>query len=366
MPSVTMSIRQAFDLALEHHRAGRLAEAKQIYLQILGHEPDDPDALQLLGLIAHDENRHDEAIELIARAAALNPAVAEYQCNLGVALWGAGRRDEAIAAYRSAVNLDPSHALAHVNLGNALKEQGEFGEAAHAFQNALLLDPGMVDVLVNLGSALKEQGLLDEAIAAYLEAIRLAPDFAEAHSQLGFARSLQGQPDEAIASYRRAITLNPGSSAYQSQLLQTFHYHPGYDAALILEEHLRWSRQHAEPLKQFIQPHQNDRDPDRPLRIGYVSADFRTHACAFCLEHLLAAHDPRNFEVICYAQVVRPDEVTRRIQSHARLWRSTVGVPDEALAAIIRGDRVDILIDLKVHTAENRLLVFAPSPRRCK
>jgi len=357
-----MSIRQAFDLALEHHRSGRLAEAKRIYLQILAQEPSDPDALQLLGLIAHDESRHEEAVDLIGRAAALNPAVAEYQSSLGVALWGAGRRDEAVAAYRAAVKLDQNCVDAHVNLGNALKDQGQHGEAGAEYRYALLRKPGMADVPVNLGGALQEQGQLDEAIAAYVEAMRLAPDDAQAHSHLGFARCLQGQLDQAIESYRRAIALNPESPAFQSQLLQTLHYHPGYNVAAIYQEHLRWSRQHAEPLKRFIQPHENDRDPTRPLRIGYVSADFRTHACAFCLEHLMASHDPLQFEIVCYAEVARPDEVTRRIEPHARLWRTTVGMSDEQLAAHIRGDRVDILVDLKVHTAENRLLVFARKP----
>jgi protein O-GlcNAc transferase len=362
MPSITMSIRQAFDLALEHHRSGRLAEAKQIYLQILAQEPNDPDALQLLGLIAHDEGRHENAVELIGRAATLNPAAADYHGNLGVALWGAGRWDEAVAAYRRAVDLGPAHALGHVNLGNALKDRGEYGQAAAAYRKALQLDPTMVEVLVSLGHVLKEQGQLDEAIAHYLQAIRLAPEFAEAHSQLGFARSLQGQLDQAIDCYRKAIALNPESPAYQSQLLQTLHYHPGFDVAEIYQEHVRWSRQHAEPLLLFSEPHENDRDPDRPLRIGYVSADFRTHACAFCLEHVIAAHDRRQFEITGYSEVAWPDAVTRRIESHTRSWRTTVGMSDEQLAAQIRGDHIDILVDLKVHTAENRLLVFARKP----
>jgi len=362
MPTLVMSIQRAFELALQHHRLGRLAEAKRIYLQILAQAPDDPDALQLLGLIAHDEGRHAEAVELIGRAVALKPAVAEYRNNLGVALWGAGRWDQALAAYGAAVALAPEYADAHYNLGGALKDRGRFEEAVASYREAVRLKPDMVEAHVNLGIALKEQGHLDEAIAAYRDAIRLRPEYADAHYNLGFALALQGRLDQAIQSYRKAIDRNPDSAAYQSQLLQTLHYHPGYDMATIYQEHLRWSHEHAEPLRRFIQPHDNDRDPDRPLRIGYVSADLRNHACAFCLEPLLAAHDSRQFEVVCYAEVARPDEVTRHIQSHARTWRNTVGMSDEQLAAQIRGDRIDILVDLKVHTAENRLMVFARKP----
>ncbi|MFI5455208.1 MAG: tetratricopeptide repeat protein [Isosphaerales bacterium] len=362
MPTLVMSIQRAFELALQHHRSGRLAEAKRIYVQILDQAPDDPDALQLLGLIAHDEGRSQEAVELISRAVALKPAVAQYQCNLGVALWGSGRADEAVAAYRAAVALEPAYADAHYNLGSALKDQGRSQEAIAAYQAAIQLQPDMVEAHVNLGIALKDQGELDEAIAAYRDAIRLRPDWADAHYNLGFAVAIQGRLDEAIQSYRKALAREPNSAAYHSQLLQTLHYHPGYDVAMIYQEHLRWSQEHAEPLKRFIQPHQNDRNPDRPLRIGYVSADFRSHACAFCLEHLLTAHDRRQFELVCYAEVAHPDEVTRRIKAHARTWRNTVGMSDLQLAAQIRGDRIDILVDLKVHTAENRLMVFAHKP----
>jgi predicted O-linked N-acetylglucosamine transferase (SPINDLY family) len=357
-----MMLRQAFDLALRHHREGRLDLAEGIYVQILSQEPNDPDAWQLLGLIAHDRGRHEEAVASIGRAIALNPSVAAYHSNLGVALWGAGRHAEAVAAYRTAVGLDPDFADASYNLGDALRDQGLHEAAVDAYRRALRREPRMVEAQVNLGVALRELGRLDEAVAAYEEAIRLEPDCAEAHSHLGFARALQGCPDQALECYRRATALDPNRAAYQSQLLQTLHYHPGYDAAAIRAEHVRWGRQLAGRLGRSIRPHENDRDPDRRLRIGYVSADFHHHACSFYLEHLLAAHDPARFEVACYAEVARPDEVTRRCQAHARLWRNTVGVSDDQLAELIRGDAIDILVDLKVHTAENRLPVFARRP----
>ena len=246
-----------------------------------------------------------------------------------------------------------------------LKDRGRFEEAVAAYRAAIRLKPDMVEAHVNLGIVLKELGHLDEAIAAYQAAIRLRPDYADAHYNLGFGLALEGRLDEAIQSYRKAIDRDPECAAYQSQLLQTLHYHPSYDAAAIYQEHLRWSHEHAEPLRRFLQPHDNDRDPDRPLQLGYVSADFRNHACAFCLEPLLAAHDPGQFEVFCYAEVARPDEVTRRFQAHCRTWPTRLGMSDEQLAASIRGDRIDILVDLKVHTAENRLMVFGAetSPR---
>ena len=210
MPSITMSIRAAFDLAIQHHRSGRLSEAGQIYLQILAQEPDDPDALQLLGLIAHDEARFEEAIDLIGRAVALNPAVAEYHCNLGVAFSGAGRLDEAVAAYRAAIGVDPNFVDAHFNLGNALKDQEHYEQAVAAYREAIRLKPDMAEAHLNMGAGLNDLGQLDEAVAAFREAIRLVPDFAEAHYALGNALRKLKRLDEAVAAYEQAIRFRPG------------------------------------------------------------------------------------------------------------------------------------------------------------
>ena len=109
-------------------------------------------------------------------------------------------------------------------------------------------------------------------------------------------------------------------------------------------------------------PFANPRDPGRRLRVGYVSPDFRRHSVSYFLEPLLAAHDRAGFEIFCYAEVIQPDEVTARLQRHADHWLITAGMPDDALAARIRADGIDILIDLAGHTAGNRLPLFARRP----
>jgi len=172
----------------------------------------------------------------------------------------------------------------------------------------------------------------------------------------------KGELDEAIESFQRAIDLAPDDAAIHSNLLYTLHFHPGYDAAMIYEEHRRWNRQHAEPLKKFIQPHVNNRDPDRPLRIGYVSPDFRNHPIGKFLLPLQAAHDPDRFEVFCYSDVRRPDRLTELLRRHAKQWRNTVGLTHERAAQLIREDQIDILVDLTMHMAGNRMLLFARKP----
>jgi predicted O-linked N-acetylglucosamine transferase (SPINDLY family) len=140
------------------------------------------------------------------------------------------------------------------------------------------------------------------------------------------------------------------------------HFHPDYDAQRIAQEHSRWNRQHAEPLKQFIGPHRNGRIRDRRMRIGYVSPDLRQHSVAYFLENLLAHHDASSVEVFCYSDVIRPDATTARMQKLCAQWREIVGLKDTEVDQKVREDRIDILVDLAGHTANNRLLLFARKP----
>jgi predicted O-linked N-acetylglucosamine transferase (SPINDLY family) len=125
------------------------------------------------------------------------------------------------------------------------------------------------------------------------------------------------------------------------------------------EEHRRWNELHAEPLRKFVQPHTNDGDPDRRLRIGYLSADFRDHSVSRFLLPLFRNHNHEAYEIVCYSDVVKCDQVTDRLRALADRWNDTFGQTDERLADKVREDKIDILVDLAGHTAGNRLMVFA-------
>ena len=220
----------------------------------------------------------------------------------------------------------------------------------------------MAEAHSNLGIVLWDQGRLDEAIAACHRAIALKPDLAEAHNNLGNALKDQGRLDEALACFRRAVELKPDDSGAASNLVYSLHFHPDHDAPAILAEHRRWDAQFAAPLARLILPHTNEAAPDRRLRIGYVSPDFRDHVVGHNLLPLFREHDHRQFEIVCYADVIRPDALTRRFQEHADVWRDVVGRTDDEVAQLVREDRIDILVDLALHMARNRLLVFARKP----
>jgi len=323
-----MTLQQQFESGVSHHQAGRLAEAERFYRQVLALQPDHAEALHLLGMLAAQAGRLDVAVELIRRAIRIRPDFVNAHYNLGLALQDKGQLGEAVTSYRQAIQLQPDYAEAHSNLGIALTNMGQVEEAIASFRRAIRIKPGFAEAHYNLGNALRSEGQLEEVIACYRQAIRLRPELVEAHSNL----------------------------------VNTFLYHPGYDARMIHEEVRHWNQQHAEPLKKFIQPHHNNRDPERCLRIGYVSADFFDHASAFFLLPLFLHHDRRQVEVFCYSHQAHTDQVTQQMKDRVQHWRTTVGQPDAKIAAQIRQDQIDVLIDLKLHSGGNSLLMFAHKP----
>jgi predicted O-linked N-acetylglucosamine transferase (SPINDLY family) len=360
MPQLT--IQQALDLALRHYHAGQLGEAELVCRQILVQQPEQMEAMHLLGLIARRAGKNDIAADLIRRAIVLKPGCAEAHYNLGNALRDSGHLDQCIAAYGEAIALNPNYAEAHNHLGNALRENGQIDQAIAVLGRAIAVNPDLAEAHNNLAIALKDRRQLDEAVAACRRAIALRPDFAAAHCNLGNLFKDQGQLDEAIAAYRAGLALAPENFSIGSDLVYALHFHPAYDAGAIAGEHRRWNRRHAEPLASEIPPHQNDRSATRRLRVGYLSPDFREHVVGRNLLPLFLQHDHQQFEITCYSNLRRPDAMTSRFQENADCWRNIAGLTDAQAAALVRQDRIDILVDLTLHMANNRLLVFARKP----
>ena len=201
-----------------YHQAGQLAEAKAFYIQALNVEPDQAEALHLLGLLAHQVGQHKVAIETISRAIEIEPEVALYRCSLGNALKALGRRDEAIQAYTEAIHLDPRFPEAYYNLGGALVEAGRIDDAARAYSAAIGLKPDFAEAHYSLGTILLQRGSLDKASATYARAIRCKPDHAEAHANLGKTLQELGRLEEAMAAYDAAIRIKPAfAEAHSNQ-----------------------------------------------------------------------------------------------------------------------------------------------------
>ena len=225
------SITKAMQAAVEHHQAGRLPQAEAIYRQILQVVPNHPDALHLLGLIAHQAGKSEIAVELISKAIGVS-ASSQMFFNLGIALRAQGKLDAAIDCYRKALVLKPDYAEAHSNLGVALQEQGKLEDAVDSCRRALSLKPDFANAHYNLGLALQDQGKLDEAVESYRKALALKPDYAEAHGNLGVALQGQGKLDEAIEQYHRALLFKPDYAEAHGNLGAAFQAKGKFDAAI--------------------------------------------------------------------------------------------------------------------------------------
>jgi protein O-GlcNAc transferase len=389
------STDQLFEKAFDLQQAGRFHDAERLCRQILAANPQEGDALQLLGVLQVQQGKKQEGIELLRRALVFNPTAADCYLHLGVVLAETGRLDESISSLGHAIHLEPKLAAAHSNMARTLAKQGQWSQACAAFTEAAALEPNQPENFNNLGIALQTIGRLDEAIAAFDRAIQLQPDYAFAHNNRGNALLGQAKWEEAAEAYRqatriqprfagfwsnlanplssmgevqqaidcleRAIDLDPDEPKFLDNLIIQRHF---IDApkSLVTEELQSWNKQFAVPLRENIPEHQNYADPERPLRIGYVSADFWNHASAYFLDPLLRSHDSAQVEIFCYSQVASPDAVTQRLKSHTHHWRNILGQSDEELAEQIQQDQIDLLIDLKLHTADNRLLMFARKP----
>ena len=335
-----------------------MAEAEACFQRVLLTQPDNAESHNSLGGVLAKQGRLKDAEQCFRRALQLRPENVQALTNLGLARFEQGDLQEAQACFERAVALRPDDGMPHNYLGIIHGLLGRETEAIAYFEQALRVRPGYADVFNNLGNVFRQQNLLDEAVACYGQALRLQPDFAKPHHNLGNALLEQGRPTEAIARYREALRLAPDSYSTHSNVLFCLCHDPASSAADLFEEHRRWGDLHGTPAEPFA-PHGNDRAPDRRLRIGYVSPDFRAHAVASFVEPLLRNHDPAAVEVFCYADVAAADGVTRRLSSLAHVWRPTFGLPDQQLAEQIRNDCIDILVDLAGHTANHRLRVFA-------
>lgn len=326
------TLKEIFDQAVRLHRSGQPAAAIPLYEQVCRAAPNAAEVHHQLGNALKTLLRYTEALVPLAEAARLAPADAAVRLNLGVTLLELQRYAEAEAQFRGALAIEPDRPEAHNILGNALFSQGR----------------------------------LTDAVACFREALRLRANYAPAHDNLGRVARAQGRIEDAVVHYRAALALQPKSGTH-SNLLLALNYLDGISPREIFAEHQRWAQCYAEPLTGAAKAFENvGAAGSRRLRVGYVSPDFSNHAVAYFFEPVLRNHDRARFEVFCYANVPAADAVTTRLRGLAEHWRDIAPLNDEQATALIRADKIDLLVDLSGHTARNRLLVFArrPAPRQ--
>lgn len=440
--------RQARDLAAEAGRAapadaeahlalgkrlkaaGALQEAFAHYEKALALAPGSAAAHYYVGNARLAAGALDDAIARYARAVALDPQFADAHINLGYALQARGRLDEALAAYQRALALQPEVPDAHFNLGNLYQERGQPARARACYEQALALAPDFVPAYVNLGSLLAREGQAHEAIAPLRAALALEPEMGEALYNLGMAAHRAGlfaaakaalakylaaapgdttalgaladshrnlnEIDAARACYEGLLALDPADAGAHNGLANVLRNQARHDDAIahyeaairhdpqpvvafqnllfcmmcmgrtsareLYQKHREFAQRFEQPLLALQRPHQNDPDPQRRLRIGYVSPELRSNVVAYYVEHILRNHDRARFEVRCYFTGAVRDDLTGRLSSLVDGWHEVHALPDDEIAQLIRSHGIDVLVDLCGHGPGNRILALARKP----
>lgn len=415
--------RQAIELGVEHHQAGRLAEAEKIYRRILATDPRNADALYLLGVIAHQVGMHDGAVQLIEQAIRLDPSNPHFHNDLGEAYSALRRPGDALRCFERALSLKSEFLAALNNRGNVLLELKRFEEALASYEKALAIDPGFAKAANNRGVALEELRRHEEALASYDKALALKPDYAEAFDNRGLALFELKHFADAVASYDKALAIKPefaqalwhrGNALNElkryDEALESYRgalsFNRDYPEALASAVHLRqqlcdWSglerefealrqrvtapfvlfavpgikaREQLRCARRFVEEtcgaslsspplHAGRQYEGQKLRIGYLSADFRDHPVSQLLVETIELHDRDGFDAFAYSYGADDHSPLRgRLQRAFDTFRDVATMPDGAVARRIVDDGIQILIDLTGHTRNARLAITALRP----
>ena len=329
---------------------------------ILSKNPNHPDALHLLGLIVEKLGRIDQAIPLIQQAIQIYDSDSFYHSNLAILLARIGAFEQSITHYQKALKLKPEDPGILNNLGMALYYKKEYQQSIDCFTQALAIKPHYHEANIHLSMVYESIHQVDKAIACCQQVVAQSNNcgqMALAYNQLGNVYLKKSQIDDAIIAYKKALNNRTDYQQIWSNYLLALNYVPNQTTETIYNEHKRWGIH----ISQSISPrsfHANIPDISRPIRVGYLSPDFRLHPVSFFIEPLLRFH--QHIDVYCYADIQKPDQVTDRLSKYKNTWKNISGYCNTAVMDQIRADGIDILVDLAGHTAKNRLEIFAGKP----
>jgi predicted O-linked N-acetylglucosamine transferase (SPINDLY family) len=357
--------------------------------------PESAEAQVAHAITLNTAGRYAEAMQVCRTALRLNPDLAEAHFNLGLAFDGIGEYHGAVLAYARTGELEPERFAPQVNLGLALMAVGEIDRAAEALSTGAKIRPDSVGVLFNLAVAYERAGRFEKAIETAHRVLEIRPNWPLAlalvgtlHLRVGrhavaeewLLRAVDGDPplpqawnnlaslyaergehDRCFDAMRKALELRPDARTHDV-LLFYMNSDERFTPQEVFEAHVEWNQKLQDKPATPPPPYLNSPDPDRRIRIGYVSPDFRMHSVSFFISAILARHNRQQVEVYCYDDSSKPDSVTSQLQRFSNRWRRIVGMATDQVEAMIREDQIDILVDLAGHTADNRLLVFARKP----
>ncbi len=338
-------------------QANHFDEAAKLLYQLNRSAPRDVGILLNLGFIEGQKGNHTAAVQHLNKAVLIQPDLHQAWFNLGIALRDAGDMTAAVSALEQSVcKGGGKYGEALNSLAHAYSATGDLERAIATFKRALLVEPDRAEIHSGLGSAFQSVGMLSEAETCYRKAISLNPSIAIADN-LGSVLFSQGRFEEAMDIYRQGVKRQPKNARLMSNLLLTLNYVPAIEQQTVFEEHRKFSDLFSS--KKVFNNYPGTKDPERRLKIAYVSPDFREHSIAYFIEPVLKSHNRTSFEIYGYSNLSRPDDITHRLESLTEQWINVAGMGSDQFAERIREDEIDILVDLAGHTARNSLEVFS-------
>jgi len=383
---------------LEHHKAGRLAEAEEIYATVLRADPENAEAFHLSGLAAHHGGRNEEAVEFASSAVRLDPDNSKYITNLGSFHMALGDKDAASKCYHDALKIDPDSinalynlgvistsgedwdgavgffrravtlqsdfAEAHYNLGLTLTKTGQMEEAIACYRRSIAINPAHAESHNNLGVLLRDQGRFDEAVDCFGKAMEIRPDYVEAHCNMGNVLSDMGDLDRAFACYKKAMVLEPDFSAPQNNYLHTLLYLPDVSNQQLFDAFAQFAETSQSSLVEPEARRDHSLAAEGRLRIGYLSSDFCDHPIGHNITPLLCNHDHEKFEIYCYGELSKQDDITKMLSTQADHWRIVTGLSNADIAEKIHDDGIHVMVYLGGNFDANRpfVAVHRPAP----
>ena len=366
---------------------GHLDQALEAYQNALRLDPNHLQAVLNMGAGLQDQGSFEAALEVYRSALDRHKSHPKIYANMGVTLQSAGHIEDAIKAYKSAIHLEPTDPQTYINLGNVYFDTGDYKDAEDAYLTAISLNPKATDAYNNLSNALSHQGRLEDAQKAIEVAVSLEPDNAKFHANLGDILADQGAFDKAIDACTVALSLDSDNHAIRVQKLNLLAKVCDWDgiekdrpkipilgrsdqeilpfSALPLEDSPERHRQRSEifckaKFNSSIGQRILQRSQRAKLRIGYFSAEFKSHPVAYLMAKVLETHDRSEFEIFGYS-IATPEEDSMRARMIASFdqFRDLNIMSDEAAIRVLKKDALDIAIDLTGHTKGGRTSLFA-------
>jgi predicted O-linked N-acetylglucosamine transferase (SPINDLY family) len=342
---------------------GDLPAALDRFERALVFDPGLIEALNNRVAVLYELGRFGDAESAARQAIEAHPDQAALHVNLGNVLFHTGKARLAIKAFRKAIECDPACSEAHIGLASLLGESHRLAEALTFIEHEIAIKGESAQRLVSLAQAQQAKGNWQAAEAVCRQVLKMQPNNVSALITLTGCLSVRADHLGAIHYLERALAENANMPAIQSNVAFLATYLPDKSADEVFATHREWAvRFDKNVANRYAFARDPAPQPDRPLRIGYVSGDFGTHPVGFLLRDVARYHDRRNFYIHCYSMMRGSDAITEVIRENSDSWIDALLLSDDELAEQVHQDRIDILVDLAGHTAYNRLSTFAMKP----